>query len=882
MNQLERPQYYEGEYLSAEDLNAIVRYARLAHARHGLGAHVWGLAAGLTLAERTLAGGDDVEMVLTPGVGWDGYARPLLALAPQRIPLDLFANFQDVTPATGVPIEVWLAYRELPAKPPGPGFACPDDELFGRAVETFTIELRYTPLTDYHAVTIASRSIDARQALKEFDATKPILFDESVAAQTFPESGDRQRWPLFIGVVRWRKDVGQPGRLIKRTDEDKNVTRKGRRYLGAVAETIFAADGVLRLRDRTRDPAEAVVNYTPPIVAAPAGTTIVNDLVWCEGHLRVVGDTRLQSGKLDYRVDRGGDAGVPIYLQRVTTNAPTMKTTLDAFIGPPAPPPAPVDAQTRFTVSTKDATGNPKECLTVVTDGRVGINAADPTNTLHVNGPTGIRYGYGYVTGDAGAAWSGLAFNAYSRPGGPWVIPDPAHKPAALVLDDAGGAPELKFQTSPTGNPAAWNVHITAKGDTGNVGIGTTSPGSRLHVAGTNHLNSVFDLTDAPEHLTVVVGTVGSGLRFSQTNEFFIASQPYANRNDNTFGSEHLRIKANGNTGIGTSTPGARLHVAGNGDQWGTAALVPAPVKGINISHVHWDPTGDWYIRSASGAGKVVIQDSGGNVGVGTAAPARKLTVVGDRIRLGDDNKRIELRTDGSAVDLHSETHDLWIRTLADAAHPGRRNVLINPDAQEGNVGIGTTNPQSKLDVDGDMELNGDAFISAGVWLVSDARKKQNIAAIERPLERLRALKGVRFDWRDPGKQASGAPGQLGLVAQDVEAILPQAVSETPRGVKAINIGAMQAVVVEAVRELADRCDRLEGEVAVLRARLDAIGGGPVAPPAQPVPPAEPAPPVQPESPAQISPQPAPKKPAKKAKTKRARAPRRGTDLPPE
>ena len=253
MNQLERPQYYEGEYLSADDLAAIVRFARIAQARHGLGAHVWGLAAGLTLVERPLAG-DDVEIVLTPGIGWDGHARPLVALAPQRLSLDLFSSFQEDTPAAGVPIEVWLTYRELAAKPPAPGFACPDDDLHGRVVETFRIELRRTPVTDYHAVTMASRSIEARQALKAFDATAPVLFDESVAAQSFPETGDRERWPLFAGIVRWRKDAGQPGRLIKRIDDDRNATRKGRRYLGAVAETILAPDGVLRLRDRSRIP----------------------------------------------------------------------------------------------------------------------------------------------------------------------------------------------------------------------------------------------------------------------------------------------------------------------------------------------------------------------------------------------------------------------------------------------------------------------------------------------------------------------------------------------------------------------------------------------------------------------------------------------------
>jgi hypothetical protein len=832
MDQLERPQYYEGEYLSADDLAAIVRYARTGQAQHALAAHVWGLAIGLELVERPLTG-DDVEMVLTPGIAWDGHARTLVALAPQRLSLDLFADFQDTTVPAGVPIEIWLTYRELAAKPPGVGFACPDDDLHGRVVETFRIEVRRSPITDYHSVTIAGRSIEAQKALTTFDASKPILFDESVPAQTFPDSGDRQRWPIFVGIVRWRMDAGQPGRLIRRIDDDRNATRKGRRYIGAVAETILAPDGVLRLRDRSKDPADPALNYTPPIVAAPGGTTVVNDLVWCEGHLRVVGDTRLQTGKLDYRVARGGNDGVPVYLRRILVNAPVMKTTLDAFVGRPAPLPAPVNAQTRFTVSTGDP-ANATECLTVVTDGRVGVNAAEPSNTLQVNGPTGIRYGFGYVTGDAGAGWTAFAFNAYNPPGGPWIIPDAAHRPAAIVLDDAGGVPELKLQTSPTGNPAVWNVHVVVKGNTGNVGIGTTAPVARLHVAGTNHLNTVFDLTDAPEHLTIVVGTVGSGLRFSNTNEFFIASQPYANRGDNTFGAEHLRIKANGNTGIGTATPRTKLEVAGNADQFGTAVFGAAPAKGPHLSHIHWDPTGDWYIRSAATAGKVVIQDTGGNTGIGTSNPQTKLNVVGNRIRLGDAVKRIDLRTDGSAVDLHSETHDLYIRTLGDALHPGQRNVLINPSAQEGNVGIGTAAPTSKLHVNGDLRVNGSAYkTTIGGWtFVSDRRLKKDIQPIEEPLGRLLGLRGLSFTWREPARVGAGPGTYVGFVAQDVEKVFPEWVTTTPEGEKAINPAGLEALFVEAIRELSGRTERLESEVADLRARLEryAKGGQPQAP----------------------------------------------------
>lgn len=755
MDQLIRPQYYDGEYLGADDLAAIVRYARSAQARHALGAHVWGVAIGLDLAERVLTSGD-VEMVLTPGVAWDGYGRTIAALAPQRLPLDLFADFQDDTAATGIPVEVWLAYRESPASPPGVGFACPDDDLHGRIVESFTLELRRVPITDSHIVSIAGRAIDASNALKAFDASRPPLYDQSAPQQTLPDSGNTPRWPIFVGLVRWRKDVGQAGKLIQRTDDDRNNGRKNRRYVGTVAETIYAPDGVLRLRDRTKDPADPQVNYTAPIVAPPLapGAKSPNDLVWCEGNLRVVGDARLQGGLLDYRLATGGDGGIPIYLRRIPPDATNANTSLDAFVGPP--PVLPAGTLTRFTVSTDDPV-KPRECFTIVTQrgatklAEVGINSAQPTNTLHVTGPTGIRYGFAYVTGDAGAATSAFAFNAYMTPGGAWVLPDPAHKPAALILDDAGAVPQLRFQTSKTGNPAAWDVHIVVKGDTGNVGIGTT-PLSRLHIAQNAHLNVVFDRTDVQEHLTAVVGSAGSGLRFSNTNDFFVGSQSYANRNDSTFGTEHLRIRPNGNVGINNPLPAVRLHVTG------------------------------------------------------------------DRIRLGDANKRIDLRTDGSQVDLHSETHDLYIRT---AGNPGKRHVIINPDnALEGNVGIGTTSPTTKLDVEGDMSLNGAAFINAGVWVTSDARQKQSVQSISKPLEKLLALRGVTYAWRDPTRRSSAAAREHGFLAHDVEAVFPDWVRETPTGTKTVNITGFSALAVEAMRELTERCDRLEKEVRDLRAKV--------------------------------------------------------------
>lgn len=73
-------------------------------------------------------------------------------------------------------------------------------------------------------------------------------------------------------------------------------------------------------------------------------------------------------------------------------------------------------------------------------------------------------------------------------------------------------------------------------------------------------------------------------------------------------------------------------------------------------------------------------------------------------------------------------------------------------------------------------------------------------------VQRVRELNGVTWEWEDPKRGTRG----IGLIAQDVERVFPDAVSTGEDGYLMVDYHGLVGVLVEAVKELADRVEELE------------------------------------------------------------------------
>ena len=101
------------------------------------------------------------------------------------------------------------------------------------------------------------------------------------------------------------------------------------------------------------------------------------------------------------------------------------------------------------------------------------------------------------------------------------------------------------------------------------------------------------------------------------------------------------------------------------------------------------------------------------------------------------------------------------------------------------------------------MFQSGGLTVYGTVTSSSDIKLKTNIKTIDSALDKISNLRGVEFDWIDTQEH------QIGLIAQEVEQVIPEVVSEY-NGIKSVAYGNLISILIEAIKELKEEVNQLK------------------------------------------------------------------------
>jgi hypothetical protein len=214
--------------------------------------------------------------------------------------------------------------------------------------------------------------------------------------------------------------------------------------------------------------------------------------------------------------------------------------------------------------------------------------------------------------------------------------------------------------------------------------------------------------------------------------------------------------------------------------------------------------------------------DTAGNIAIGTTVPTAALDVrgaifsnslvnvtnpnnSGASVFIGYDNDTPRIRWGGSGLGSNNGI---------DFQDPGNLSRLRISGS--GNVGIGTSLPSYTLHVNGSVAGNG-SYIA-----LSDIRYKKDVQDLVGSLAKVLAIRGVSYKWIDEEKSGSGT--QYGVIAQEIEKILPDVVVTGSDGVKRVKYDDLIPLIIEAFKAEKATKDRemaqLKAESAELKAAL--------------------------------------------------------------
>jgi hypothetical protein len=342
----------------------------------------------------------------------------------------------------------------------------------------------------------------------------------------------------------------------------------------------------------------------------------------------------------------------------------------------------------------------------------------------------------------------------------------------------------IRFMTSNISGPSQERMRIDSSG---NIGIGNISPSNKVDIIKSNG-NCVLSLNTGSTANVSSIFLGNGGIRkwiLSSRGSYDAPNDRFAIQNAD--GDDKLTITQGGKVGIGTTTPSGLLSIQGGTNTTPTLAventLTPSSFQwaadeneGISIFSGRSVSQGSYATILLSNQTADVTSTTLGNL-VWAQPLSGKSNTVNPGIKA-----YINVTTTGTGGNIGGYGADMIFYTRADndANISERMRICSNGDIKTNGACVATTNCSS-----------------------SDRRFKTSITPISSALAKIESLSGVYYNWNReafPDRNFSDSK-QIGLIAQDVEKIIPEVVHTDSDGYKSLSYDKLTAVLIEAVKE---------------------------------------------------------------------------------